>query len=76
MAQLLKQQPEEIARLLAAQDADARGNEEMYQEEVRGKEVSLNQGALTIQVGLLYNDELFQITYQLHSCLPIHFIKY
>ena len=59
MAQLLKQQPEEIARLLAAQDADARGNEEMYQEEVRGKEVSLNQGALTIQVGLLYNDELF-----------------
>ena len=56
---MLKQQPEEIARLLAAQDADARGNEEMYQEEVRGKEVSLNQGALTIQVGLLYNDELF-----------------
>ena len=73
---MLKQQPEEIARLLAAQDADARGNEEMYQEEVRGKEVSLNQGALTIQVGLLYNDELFQITYPLHSCLPIHFIKY
>ena len=73
MAQLLKQQPEEIARLLAAQDADARGNEEMYQEEVRGKEVSLNQGALTIQVGLLYNDELFQITYPIHSCLPIHF---